>query len=87
MNPIISTKLTPAVERDLSNTRLQISLFSEFCVNRRLLSNWTRFLSLTFRDPERFLARVSPAKRKLSSLNESIGWGHWAFSFAGVPRN
>jgi len=44
----------------------------------------TRFLSLSFREPEQFLSRVSPSKRKLASLNESMGWGHWALSFAGV---
>ena len=44
----------------------------------------TRFLSLSFREPERFLSRVSPSKRKLATLNESMGWGHWTLSFAGV---
>ena len=44
----------------------------------------TRFLSLTFRDPDRILSRVSSTKRKLAFFNESMGWGHWAFSFAGL---
>ena len=44
----------------------------------------TRFLSLTFREPARFLSRLSPSKRKLATFNESMGWGHWALSFAGV---
>lgn len=44
----------------------------------------TRLLSLTFREPERFLSRLSPSKRKLTTFNESMGWGHWALSFAGV---
>jgi hypothetical protein len=44
----------------------------------------TRLLSLTFRDPERFLSRVSPSKRRLASFNERMGWGHWALSFTGV---
>lgn len=44
----------------------------------------TRLLSLTFREPEMFLARVSVTKRKLAAFNQRMGWGHWSFSFAGV---
>lgn len=43
-----------------------------------------RFLSFTFREPERILSRVSPSKRKLATFNEKMGWGHWALSFSGV---
>ena len=43
-----------------------------------------RFFSITFRDPERFLARTSAANRKLAAYNVRKGWGHWAFPFAGL---
>jgi hypothetical protein len=43
-----------------------------------------RFLAMTFRDPERLLGRVSPAKRKLATFNEKMGWGHWALAFSGI---
>ena len=43
-----------------------------------------RLLTLTFRDPERTLARVSAAKRKWALANKAMGWGHWSVSFAGI---
>jgi hypothetical protein len=43
-----------------------------------------RLLSLTFRDPERTLARVSAAKRKWAYANKAMGCGHWSYSFAGL---
>lgn len=43
-----------------------------------------RFLSIQLQYPEQFLARVSPAQRKLAAFNERMGWGHWAFTFSGV---
>jgi hypothetical protein len=42
------------------------------------------FLALTFRDPERVLSRMSPAKRKWALANARMGWGHWALSFIGL---
>ena len=42
------------------------------------------FLSFTFHDPDRILARVSAAKRKWSSTNQRLGWGHWTLSFSGL---
>ena len=43
-----------------------------------------RLLALTFRDPERTLARVSAAKRKWAYANKGMGWGHWSYAFAGL---
>ncbi|HEX9500365.1 MAG TPA: STM3941 family protein [Thermoanaerobaculia bacterium] len=43
-----------------------------------------RLLALTFRDPDRTLARVSAAKRKWAQANKGMGWGHWSFSFTGL---
>ena len=43
-----------------------------------------RFLTLTFNDPDRVLARVSAARRKWARANKGLGWGHWSFSFTGV---
>jgi|SRR5690349_255554 len=54
----------------------------ERCHVVKMRSN--RFLALTFRDPERFLQRVSTANRKVSSFNARQGWGHWAFTFSGL---
>jgi hypothetical protein len=42
------------------------------------------FLALTFKDPERFLSRMSPAKRKWALANDRLGWGHWSLSFIGL---
>ena len=43
-----------------------------------------RFLAISFRDRETYLARVAPRQRKLAALNERMGWGHWAISFTGL---
>jgi hypothetical protein len=43
-----------------------------------------RLLALTFRDPDRTLARVSAAKRKWAHANKGMGWGHWSYSFTGL---
>ena len=42
------------------------------------------FLALTFKDPERILSRMTPAKRKWAQANARMGWGHWALSFIGL---
>jgi hypothetical protein len=44
----------------------------------------TVLLGVSFKNPDQFLAQVSPAKQKLARFNERMGWGHWGFSFAGV---
>ncbi len=44
----------------------------------------TRFLGITFRNPEQFSSRVSAVQHKLARLNERMGWGHWGLSFSGI---
>ena len=43
-----------------------------------------RLLAISFKNPDQFLMQVSPAKQKLARFNQSMGWGHWAFSFSDV---
>jgi hypothetical protein len=42
------------------------------------------FLALTFNDPERVLARVSPTKRKMALANAKLGLGHWSLTFIAL---
>lgn len=44
----------------------------------------TRFLGVSLRQPEPFLARVSALQRKVAKANEAMGLGHWGFTFAGI---
>ena len=44
----------------------------------------TTFLGIGVRNREQFLSRLGPAKRIMSRLDERMGCGQWALSFAEV---
>lgn len=44
----------------------------------------SNFLGLVFQDRDQFLARLSMPKRMLARLDERMGCGQWALSFADV---
>lgn len=44
----------------------------------------SKFVALTFKDPDRILSRVSAAKRKWAIANKGLGFGHWSLAFTGM---
>ncbi|HEX3126692.1 MAG TPA: STM3941 family protein [Thermoanaerobaculia bacterium] len=49
-----------------------------------LVVRGTRLLAVSFKNPDQFLMQVSPAKQKMARFNQSLGWGHWGFTFSDV---